>query len=148
MTGRLGHGLRALQRDDGEDGPAVHAPHAAAVAHVIVQDGGAFRSHLWEGREASISHHGNSRNPPPPSSISPLPQSRVKSSAVVSIRFVNHVKVQQPNPGDTGWHPQPAAYLGRLVGDHNAVPEGVAVVDVLSPLAALDSDQVTFGGGA
>lgn len=29
-----------FQRDDGKDGPAVHAPHAGAVAHVLVVDSG------------------------------------------------------------------------------------------------------------
>ena len=38
--------LSRLQGDDDEDGPSVHAPHTAAVAHEVVQDGGELRSHL------------------------------------------------------------------------------------------------------
>lgn len=38
-----------FQRDDGEDGPPVHASHAGAVAHVVVVDGGAVGADLGEG---------------------------------------------------------------------------------------------------
>lgn len=41
--------LPGLQGDDNEDGPPVHAPHTAAVAHEVVQDGGEFRPHLQAG---------------------------------------------------------------------------------------------------
>lgn len=37
-----------FQRDDGEDGPAVHAPHAGAITHVVVVDGGTIRADLGE----------------------------------------------------------------------------------------------------
>lgn len=35
-----------FQGDDGEDGPPVHAPHARAVTHVVVVDGGTIRADL------------------------------------------------------------------------------------------------------
>lgn len=34
--------LRGLQGQDGEDGPAVHAPHAGAIAHEAQKYGGRF----------------------------------------------------------------------------------------------------------
>lgn len=39
---------RVFQCDDGEDGPPVHAPHARAVTHEVVVDGGALRGDLGE----------------------------------------------------------------------------------------------------
>ena len=39
---------RVFQCDDGEDGPPVHAPHAGAVTHEVVVDGGALRLDLGE----------------------------------------------------------------------------------------------------
>lgn len=39
---------RVFQCDDGEDGPPVHVPHAGAVTHEIVVDGGALRVDLGE----------------------------------------------------------------------------------------------------
>lgn len=38
--------LSCFQSDDDEDGSSVHAPHAAAVAHEVVQDGGKLGAHL------------------------------------------------------------------------------------------------------
>lgn len=42
--------LGIFQCDDGEDGPPVHAPHAGAVAHKVVVDGGTVGAHLGENR--------------------------------------------------------------------------------------------------
>lgn len=42
--------LGIFQCDDGEDGPPVHAPHAGAVTHEVVVNGGIFRAHLGENR--------------------------------------------------------------------------------------------------
>lgn len=44
---------RVFQCDDGEDGPPVHAPHAGAVTHEVVVDGGALRLDLG----GLIGHH-------------------------------------------------------------------------------------------
>lgn len=37
-----------FQCDDGEDGPPVHAPHAGAVTHEVVVDGGTVRADLGD----------------------------------------------------------------------------------------------------
>jgi hypothetical protein len=44
----VAHGslLGVFQCDDGEDGPPIHAPHARAVAHEVVVDGGTVRANL------------------------------------------------------------------------------------------------------
>jgi hypothetical protein len=45
--------IGVFQCDDGEDGPPIHAPHARAVAHEVVVDGGTVRANLrW-----FIRHH-------------------------------------------------------------------------------------------
>lgn len=45
------YSLLSLQGQDGEDGPAVHAPHAGTIAHKTEEDGGEFRAELkWGGR--------------------------------------------------------------------------------------------------
>lgn len=41
-----GNLLPGLQSDDDEDGSPVHAAHAAAVAHKVIQDGGELSPHL------------------------------------------------------------------------------------------------------
>lgn len=38
--------LPGFEGDDDEDGSSVHATHAAAVAHEVVQDGGELGPHL------------------------------------------------------------------------------------------------------
>lgn len=54
--------LPCLQGDDDEDGPPVHAPNTAAVAHEVVQDGGELCPHLHTGRRGGC---GVSRWPQP-----------------------------------------------------------------------------------
>lgn len=47
--------LSCFQSDDDEDGSSVHAPHAAAVAHEVVQDGGKLGAHLQH-KKISLKH--------------------------------------------------------------------------------------------
>lgn len=43
---KVGLNLLGFQSEDGEDGSAVHPPHARAVTHVAEQDGGHLRARL------------------------------------------------------------------------------------------------------
>ncbi len=49
--------LPGFQSDDDEDGSPVHASHAAAVAHKVIQDGGKLSPHLKHKTMNPVSKH-------------------------------------------------------------------------------------------
>lgn len=106
--------LSCLQGYDDEDGAPVHASHAAAVAHEVIQNGGELRPHL-PSREGGCTERGTERlvgaeqggSDPQSSRLPPEGCKEQLSVGVVHVRggTKNGVLTLElrPVPGSGGW---------------------------------------------
>lgn len=143
--------LGVFQGDDGYDGPSVHAPHAGAVTHEVVVDGGAVGADLGEKVGAGGEVAGPARACRVRRLVSSALQRGYPGWLCTPHRAAGRLNKEKPPPSPT-WMaldrplspllPGGQADLGRLVGHHDAMSESVSIIQVLGMHISFYSDEM------